>query len=326
MERFVLPKLSDVFVDLDTSEDVEGDRGSPGNEGQHYKGDIQPNDLIESQGLNFAEGNIVKLVCRYRDKAGLLDLGKVVFYTYRLMLQWLKKNPNDAKLFDWVGKREKVWNKSVDVVESRAIVKLTGYSVECWDALDADTIGMSKEQAAKCIALGYVDVGDGCLWRAVSVVNRDTPVWKQDGLRVREVIDQGEIERVRKWGVVKFDKLDELEKPKEYTIRKLLGCLVEYRGEETCASDEIRVKRLIGYLIQYSTVADRYSTVMPHDLAMNCLKYDYIHTDDGFLWRPSGSVRYVNQDLGRDYLRVEPVIDQKKIRRAIELQNCKRHE
>jgi hypothetical protein len=100
MERFSLPRLDEVFTKLDKNEE-SGDRGSPGNEDLHYRGEVQPNDLIEAQNLNFAEGNIVKLVCRYKDKAGLLDLGKIVFYTYRLMLQWIKKHPDDARLFKW---------------------------------------------------------------------------------------------------------------------------------------------------------------------------------------------------------------------------------
>ena len=100
MQRFNLPRLDEVFIQI-VGNQIAQDRGSPGNEDGHYKGEIQPNDLTEAQDLNFAEGNIVKLVCRYRDKGGLIDLGKIVFYTYRLMVQWLKKNPEDAKLFGW---------------------------------------------------------------------------------------------------------------------------------------------------------------------------------------------------------------------------------
>ena len=100
MDKFALPRLDEVFVELDDLE-ISGDRGSPGNEDLHYRGTVQPIDLIEAQKLNFAEGNIVKLVCRYKAKAGLLDLGKIVFYTYRLMVQWLRHKPEDAKLFGW---------------------------------------------------------------------------------------------------------------------------------------------------------------------------------------------------------------------------------
>ena len=96
MKKFIMPDLNSVFVDTDEG---SGDRGSPGNEDLHYSGEVQPNDLIESQNLNFAEGNIVKLVCRYRKKAGILDLGKLVFYAYRLIAQWVAEHPEDADNF-----------------------------------------------------------------------------------------------------------------------------------------------------------------------------------------------------------------------------------
>lgn len=101
MQTFNLPRLDEVFCDIISESEQRGDRGSPGNEDFHYSGDIQPQDLIEAQNLNFAEGNIVKLICRYRKKAGLLDLGKIVYYTYRLISQWIKAHPEDARLFEW---------------------------------------------------------------------------------------------------------------------------------------------------------------------------------------------------------------------------------
>jgi hypothetical protein len=100
VKKFNLPKLDDVFTSISDKEST-GDRGSPGNEDNHYRGEVQPIDLIEAQNLNFAEGNIVKLVCRYKDKAGLLDLGKIVYYTYRLIHQWLVQHPEDAERFKW---------------------------------------------------------------------------------------------------------------------------------------------------------------------------------------------------------------------------------
>jgi len=101
VEKFNLPKLADVFTKILDQEELEGDRGSPGNEDQHYKGKVQVNDYIEAQKLNYAEGCIVKRVDRYRRKNGLLDLAQIVFFTYRLMTQWLEEHPEDAKLFGW---------------------------------------------------------------------------------------------------------------------------------------------------------------------------------------------------------------------------------
>lgn len=50
----------------------------------HYtKGGIQPIDFIESNNLNFNEGNVVKYVTRHRWKNGLEDLKKARFYLER---------------------------------------------------------------------------------------------------------------------------------------------------------------------------------------------------------------------------------------------------
>ncbi len=95
MRQFHLPNLSDVF----TAPQENLSWGSPGNEDQHYDGEVQPNDLIEAQGLTFAEGNIIKLICRYRKKGGIVDLGKTVFYLYRVIAQWLKHHPEDVAFF-----------------------------------------------------------------------------------------------------------------------------------------------------------------------------------------------------------------------------------
>ena len=51
----------------------------------HYKGKIQPIDFIESQELDFNEGNVVKYVSRHKKKNGLEDLMKAKFYLDRLI-------------------------------------------------------------------------------------------------------------------------------------------------------------------------------------------------------------------------------------------------
>lgn len=52
----------------------------------HYKGEtIQPIDLIDSLGLGFYEGNIVKYVSRWQMKNGLEDLKKANWYLNRLI-------------------------------------------------------------------------------------------------------------------------------------------------------------------------------------------------------------------------------------------------
>lgn len=53
--------------------------------GDHYKSaDFQPWDLIETHGLGFIEGNIVKYLTRWRKKGGVQDLEKVRHYVLKL--------------------------------------------------------------------------------------------------------------------------------------------------------------------------------------------------------------------------------------------------
>lgn len=50
----------------------------------HYKGKIQPIELIESQDLNFNRGNVVKYICRAGRKDNELeDLKKALYYLNR---------------------------------------------------------------------------------------------------------------------------------------------------------------------------------------------------------------------------------------------------
>jgi len=63
----------------------------------HYKpkkGTIMPVHLIESMDLNHHEGNIVKYICRYKEKNGLDDLLKARWCLNRLIRQWSKKHGN----------------------------------------------------------------------------------------------------------------------------------------------------------------------------------------------------------------------------------------
>lgn len=48
---------------------------------------IQPLDFIIANKLDFLEGNIIKYICRYRDKGGLKDLRKAQTYLERLITQ-----------------------------------------------------------------------------------------------------------------------------------------------------------------------------------------------------------------------------------------------
>ena len=48
---------------------------------EHYSQfEIEPFDFIHKNGLGFAEGNVIKYVCRWREKNGVEDLRKAIRY------------------------------------------------------------------------------------------------------------------------------------------------------------------------------------------------------------------------------------------------------
>jgi hypothetical protein len=53
--------------------------------GSHYQKAIQPWDYIAANGLGYFEGNVVKYVSRWRDKAGVEDLKKARHYLDKLI-------------------------------------------------------------------------------------------------------------------------------------------------------------------------------------------------------------------------------------------------
>ena len=49
--------------------------------GSHYKDMvIQPFEFISKNELTFFQGNVIKYVCRYKQKNGIQDLEKVIHY------------------------------------------------------------------------------------------------------------------------------------------------------------------------------------------------------------------------------------------------------
>lgn len=49
--------------------------------GQHYKGmSIQPAEFIHANAIPYLEGNVIKYVCRHREKGGIEDLRKAQHY------------------------------------------------------------------------------------------------------------------------------------------------------------------------------------------------------------------------------------------------------
>ena len=49
--------------------------------GNHYKQfKIQPYEFTRTNDLSFFQGNVIKYVCRYKDKNGIEDLKKIIHY------------------------------------------------------------------------------------------------------------------------------------------------------------------------------------------------------------------------------------------------------
>ncbi len=56
---------------------------------RHYchHGGVEPFDFINSNNLNFAQGNVIKYILRYNEKGGVVDLEKARWYIDRLIEQ-----------------------------------------------------------------------------------------------------------------------------------------------------------------------------------------------------------------------------------------------
>lgn len=71
VDFFLKNNTTDIPV-IDTKKQVGGD---------HYaKMTIQPIDFIIGNDLGFCEGNVIKYICRYKDKGGVQDLLKARQY------------------------------------------------------------------------------------------------------------------------------------------------------------------------------------------------------------------------------------------------------
>ena len=66
--------------------------------GTHYKSmKIQPVEFILANELGFCEGNVVKYICRYKQKGGAQDLKKVIHYT-ELLIKSLEADKSPEEL------------------------------------------------------------------------------------------------------------------------------------------------------------------------------------------------------------------------------------
>ena len=79
------------YIENNTDTDTD-DPGAPALDyqvaGTHYRDmPIQPAEFIHRNGLGFIEGNVVKYVCRYRNKNGIEDLRKARHYL-DMLIDW----------------------------------------------------------------------------------------------------------------------------------------------------------------------------------------------------------------------------------------------
>jgi hypothetical protein len=59
----------------------------PINPAYYLKGKIEVADFIADQKLDYFEGNVVKYICRWKDKGGVQDLEKIKWYLNKLIDQ-----------------------------------------------------------------------------------------------------------------------------------------------------------------------------------------------------------------------------------------------
>ena len=66
--------------------------------GGHYKTmGIQPIEFIMKNNLNFCQGNVIKYICRYKDKNGIEDLKKAIHYI-NLLIQLEYEDVEDQRV------------------------------------------------------------------------------------------------------------------------------------------------------------------------------------------------------------------------------------
>lgn len=63
--------------------------------GNHYKKHkIQPWEFVKQNNLSYFQGNVIKYVCRYKDKNGIQDLKKIIHYC-ELEIEWMRAQKDE---------------------------------------------------------------------------------------------------------------------------------------------------------------------------------------------------------------------------------------
>lgn len=64
---------------------------------QHYDFRIQPIEFIIANNIPFIEGNVIKYICRHREKGGINDLYKAKHYIDMLIAQYIPHQEGSSK-------------------------------------------------------------------------------------------------------------------------------------------------------------------------------------------------------------------------------------
>lgn len=86
--RYVAPKEEKRISDPIPKTEIKGEEPSAREKqvgGDHYKGDLQPIDVIDAWGLDFYEGSALKYLARHRKKNGEEDIKKAIHYLELLL-------------------------------------------------------------------------------------------------------------------------------------------------------------------------------------------------------------------------------------------------
>jgi len=77
------------YEEAEAEKEREDREKSPGNEDRHYRGKVQPKDLINAQAIEGTigphEAIMIEYLCRWRIKGGVEDLKKVSWWLTELL-------------------------------------------------------------------------------------------------------------------------------------------------------------------------------------------------------------------------------------------------
>lgn len=124
--------------------------------GNHYaKYPIQPVEFIQANKLDFAQGNIVKLVTRFRDKGGAEDLRKIKHYSDILLATEYGEDTAPAPTVTTLD------TKPDGIYVVFADGKAEKFIGERLISTDAEVTGIAVKQGDRALTVALTDAADG---------------------------------------------------------------------------------------------------------------------------------------------------------------------